>query len=53
MAVVGTALAMLLLGGCGHKDATMCDFEHALAVNWVHMKGYVPSDVQDSIDEYC
>ena len=54
LAAVALALAAAVsLAGCKHHDAGMCDFYQGLGVNWVHMQGYVPSDVQDQIDNYC
>ena len=46
-------LAAGLLGGCGHKDANMCDFYQALGSNYIHSQGFVPSNIRDEISNYC
>lgn len=41
------------LSACGAKDPELCDFYHSIGAGYTDSQGYVPSDVQDSIDEYC
>jgi hypothetical protein len=43
----------MTLSGCKHKDAGECDFYKSLGVGYTHSQGYVPSNIQDEIDNYC
>lgn len=54
VAVSACLLAVVALSGCAsHKDANMCDFYHSLGADYTQSQGYVPSSVQDEIDQYC
>ena len=52
-AVALAALATLCLVGCKHKDADQCDFYQSLAAGYRSSQGFVPSDIQSQIDNYC
>lgn len=53
VALLAAMVSALVLGGCGNKDAGMCDFYKSLGAGYTQHQGYIPSDVQDQIDNYC
>lgn len=41
------------ISGCGAKDPELCDFNQSLGAAYTDSDGYIPSDIQADIDEYC
>lgn len=52
-ALVVSLGAAVSLAACGDKDASLCNFYKSLGAGYTQHQGYIPSDVQDSIDKYC